>query len=229
MNIFPKDLQYFITELFFENKKEIILLYTDSKYSNRDLRGYYRPKKIIQEFKSTIILFNEAAECGNIRLMKFLYENKCPWNSNIFSGVAKHGNLENMQWDTWTFYYAARHGNLENMQWILDNGCPWDAWTFSHATYNGNLEILKWLFEKRAPWESATFSHAAYHGNLENMQWLFEKGCPWEPDTFALAASHGNLENMQWLLDNGCPWRSYTFENLEKEKTKEFLKINGMI
>jgi hypothetical protein len=49
MNIFPKDLQYFITELFFENKQEIIPLYMDLNYSNKDLRGYYPPDKIKKE------------------------------------------------------------------------------------------------------------------------------------------------------------------------------------
>jgi hypothetical protein len=45
MNIFPKDIQYFIVELFFENEKEIIPLYTDLKYKNDKLCKYYSPEK----------------------------------------------------------------------------------------------------------------------------------------------------------------------------------------
>jgi hypothetical protein len=34
---------------------------------------------------------------------------------------------------------------------------------------------------------------------------------------------------MQWLLEKGCPWESWTFEDLENEKTINWLKVNGMI
>ena len=50
MNIFPTDIQYFITKKYFENKKEIIKLYTDPDYSNKELfKHYYYPEKILQE------------------------------------------------------------------------------------------------------------------------------------------------------------------------------------
>jgi hypothetical protein len=67
MNIFPTNLQYFITKRHFENKKEIILLYTDPNYSNEKLRGYYYPEKIKINF-----LIGDATKCGNIRLMKWI-------------------------------------------------------------------------------------------------------------------------------------------------------------
>ena len=37
--------------------------------------------------------------------MKWLFENKCPWNIN-------------------TFMTAVKRGNLENIKWLEDNGCP---------------------------------------------------------------------------------------------------------
>jgi hypothetical protein len=127
MNIFPKDLQYFIVQLYFENKKEIILFYTDSNYSDEDLCGYYPPEKVIQEkIKIDEYLFKDAAECGNIRLMIFLYEKKCPW-------------------DSFTFRMAANHDNLENLKWLLDNGCPWDRWTFHFKFHHVNEKTKDFL------------------------------------------------------------------------------------
>jgi hypothetical protein len=128
MNIFPKDMQYFITELFFENNQEIIKLYTD-----------YSPEKIFQEkIEINKFLFRNAASCGNIRLMIFLLDNKFPWNSN-------------------TFECAAIHGNLENMQWLLEKGCPWSYNTFVGAALHGDLENMKWLFYNECPWSSWVF------------------------------------------------------------------------
>jgi hypothetical protein len=94
MNIFPTNLQYFITKKHFENNKEIIKLYTDPKYSNKQLRGYYYPKKL-NNFRYRMKWFFEnecpcdsetfasVAECGNIRLMKWLRSIGCPWGSTL--------------------------------------------------------------------------------------------------------------------------------------------------
>jgi hypothetical protein len=170
MNIFPTDIQYFITKKHFENNKEIILLYTDPNYSNKELLGYYYPKKIIKEkLKDKVqvykYLFDYAAKCGNIILMIFLKENRCPWDSG-------------------TFARAAEHGNLEIMKWLLENGCPWNESTFSYAAEHGNLDNMKWLKEKRCPWDRWTIIYAAKHGNLENIEWLKANGGPLDIFTF---------------------------------------------
>jgi hypothetical protein len=157
MNIFPTNIQYFITKKHFENKKEIILLYTDPNYTNEELIRYYYPEKIQGILNNEI--FNEAAKHGNIRLMKWLKANECPWDSE-------------------TFEYAVIHGNLENMKWLKANGCPWDSSTFTYAADHGNLENMKWLKENGCPWNAITFEAAAENGNLENMKWLKENGCP---------------------------------------------------
>jgi hypothetical protein len=133
MNIFPTNLQYFITKKHFENKKEIILLYTDPNYSNEKLCGYYYPEKIIKEKIKINFLFDGAIKCGNIRLMKCIKKKKIYLGYHTFRNAAKYGNLENMKWlkvngcpwGDWTFTWASKHGNLENMKWLLENGCPW--------------------------------------------------------------------------------------------------------
>jgi hypothetical protein len=114
MNIFPTDIQYFLLK-YFKNKKEIIKLYMDPDYKNEELIGYYYPEKIIQEkIKLTKYLFKDVAKYGNIRLMKWLFDNKCPWSG-------------------WTFRNAAGHGNLDNMKWLKENGCHWNQNTFTWA------------------------------------------------------------------------------------------------
>jgi ribosomal protein S18 acetylase RimI-like enzyme len=52
MNIFPTNIQYFLLK-HFENNKEIIKLYTNPKYKNKKLRGYYYPKKLNKKMMKT--------------------------------------------------------------------------------------------------------------------------------------------------------------------------------
>jgi hypothetical protein len=105
MNIFPTNIQYFLLK-HFENKKEIILLYTNPDYTNDKLIGYYYLKKI-QRILLSNYLFKNALICGNNKLIKWMLKKKFPWNSC-------------------TFRCAAKNGNLENMIFLLENGCPWD-------------------------------------------------------------------------------------------------------
>ena len=79
-------------------------------------------------FPFTKFTYQIAARLGNLDNMKWLLENKCPW-------------------DEYTFASAASIGNLENMKWLLANKCPWDTYTFDCATRIGNLENIKWLEE----------------------------------------------------------------------------------
>jgi hypothetical protein len=165
MNIFPTNIQYFLLK-HFENEKRIIKIYTDPDYENKYLIGYYYPGKIVQEnIEIDKYLFTRVSRCGNIRLMKWFYENGCPWNVDVFE-------------------CAAEHGSLENMKWLKANGCPWDEFTFEVAARHGNLENMKWLKANGCPWGFDTFDCAVKHGNLEMIQWLKENGCLWNANLF---------------------------------------------
>ena len=105
-------------------------------------------------------VFYFAAENGDLKIMKWLHENKCPWNSQ-------------------TFWVAAKKGDLKMMKWLHKNKCPWDAATFGFAAQNGNLKNMKWLKEQGCPWDTLTFRAAVLHGNIKNIEWLYRNKCPW--------------------------------------------------
>ena len=50
--------------------------------------------------------------CGNLEVLKWAWEHRCPWGSSAC-------------------YRAAQYGNLEVLQWARDRGCEWDATTCS--------------------------------------------------------------------------------------------------
>lgn len=110
-------------------------------------------------FRLSTEIFEAAASKGNLDVMKWLKEKKCPWNA-------------------WTFYYASEHDNLVNMKWLRENGCPWNEEAFVAAARHGNLDNMKWLKENGCPWGARTFYYAEDHGDLANVRWLKENGCP---------------------------------------------------
>jgi hypothetical protein len=110
-------------------------------------------------FSLSAEIFEAAATRGNLSLLKWLKEKRCPWSP-------------------WTFYYASEYGDLVNMQWLRENGCPWNEETFTAAARNGKLENMIWLKQNGCPWDARTFYYAEDHGNLINIRWLISNGCP---------------------------------------------------
>ena len=104
-------------------------------------------------------IFGEAAKGGNLKIMEWLKEMRCPWSPETFSYATFSGEIEVLKWlkaneCPWgpnTFYYAVTNGNIKNMEWLVVNGCPWSNFTFSYAVQNDNLSVLKWLKEKGCP------------------------------------------------------------------------------
>ena len=61
---------------------------------------------------------------GDLKNMKWLKSNECPWNSSTFVG-------------------AAKHGRLEILDWLLVNNFPWDKSKFRGLRLKKPVE--QWL------------------------------------------------------------------------------------
>ena len=63
--------------------------------------------------------------------MKWLFENKCPWNH-------------------WTVIYTIKTGIFENIKWLLENNCPYGPYSISIVTQQHcNIETIEWLIENK--------------------------------------------------------------------------------
>ncbi len=127
-----------------------------------------------------------SAEIGNLSLLKWAKENKCPWGTTCSS--------------------AASNGHLDILKWARKNGCYWNEYTCSNAASNGHLDCLKWVRENGCPWNSHTCFSAANGGHLDCLKWARENGCPWYGDLCDRAALNGHLDCLKWAVKNGCPW-----------------------
>ena len=76
------------------------------------------------EVQTNAILFNIASQYGQLKILKYLHENGCPWTSLTCS-------------------LAAGNGHLNCLKYLHENGCPWDLSTCNYASFNGHLNCLK--------------------------------------------------------------------------------------
>ena len=79
-----------------------------------------------------------AAADGNLKRLKELHENGCPWNYKTCTA-------------------AAGGGRLECLKYAHENGCPWTESTCTAAAHGGHLECLKYAHENglRCDWKDA--------------------------------------------------------------------------
>jgi len=75
----------------------------------------------------------DAANKGNLHVLKWLRERGCPW-------------------DEWTCYWAAYGGHLKVLRWVRMKGCPWDWQTCNAAALEGHIEVLQWAIENGCPY-----------------------------------------------------------------------------
>ena len=66
-------------------------------------------------------------------VLKYAYENECPW-------------------DEQTCEWAARGGHLDVLKYAHENECPWDEKTCMEAAEGGHLDVLKYARENECPW-----------------------------------------------------------------------------
>ena len=144
----------------------------------------------------------EMALNGNLKLLKVLRENGCPW-------------------DEVTCREAALNGHLECLKYLHENGCPWDKKTCSEAALGGHLECLKYAHENGCPWDKEICSEAAQNGHLECLKYAHENRCPWDKDICSEAAQNGHLECLRYAHENGCPGSSKYAYRLLPAQTHE--------
>jgi hypothetical protein len=163
-------------------------------------------------------LFVEAAERGDLKLLKWLHKHECPWDANTCDWAAIKGRLDILQWVRehgcpWredTCWCAARGGHLQLLKWLRAHGCAWDADTCSEAALLGRLDILKWAHAQGCPWDEHTYWCAAQGGHLHILQWARKHSCPWDIYTCSEAAGSGHLDILIWAHEQGCRWSERT-------------------
>ena len=148
---------------------------------------------------------NDAAEAGNLALLRSL-------------------RAQGHEWTTDACYLMANNGHLECLRFALEDGCPTSRVDCEGAAMNGHLECLKLLHTNQVPWRSQTCLSAAAGGHLDCLVYAHTNGCPLrdpfvnplynEDNEFMGVEQCGTLECLQYVIEHGIHWDQSLYEDL---------------
>ena len=131
-------------------------------------------------------LFEAGARNGRMCVMRWLFENECPWDHK-------------------TCAEAARRGHIDALAWVVSRGCPLTTGVFEEAVSASMFEVMDWLHTSKCPWDTGSCKRAAMNGDLRALRWLRERACPWNGDVLFESCRAGHDEVFAWAVANGCP------------------------
>ena len=186
----------------------------DADYGVQYLAGAGRLEDLIwahdQGWECTGVACSDAARHGQFACLRYLHEQKTPW-------------------DIWTAVNAAKGGDLPCLQYVLEKGCNVGSMVTSAAAEYGRLVCLRYLHEQHCVWTERTCAAAAAGGHLPCLQYAHENGCPWDEYTTMYAALHGQLACLQYAHAHGCPWDGglFTHVNVVHPEVREWADAHG--
>ena len=93
---------------------------------------------------------NLVAQNGDLKRLKRLHEEGCPWDSTACKFAIANGQLkclkylhqEGCEWESTSCWLAARYGHLDCLKYLHENGCPWNWEVYKVATSNDCRDYL---------------------------------------------------------------------------------------
>ena len=161
-----------------------------AKTNKLELLKWAREEKNCDWDRWTII---EAAEQGNLEMVKYCVANEYPINRNINRNACA---------------FAAKNGHLEVLKYFREEAkAPWDDLTADWAAKMGHLHILEYLVERKYDqFDVSACWCAAMNGHLDCLKYLHESAkAPWNSRAVRDAHENKHAECLQYLLDNNCP------------------------
>jgi hypothetical protein len=102
-------------------------------------------------------LCRAAAKFSQLKILKYLRDEKCPWDSDVY-------------------HSAICNGDMEMFEYLISENCPWDTSVSCVAARSGNLEFLIPLYEKGCPCDESALFVAGIEGKLKTFEYLYENG-----------------------------------------------------
>ena len=143
---------------------------------------------------SNINICSLAARHGHFDVFKYGVENDCPLNSTTFNeAVKKDNNMKIIKYlftnkcncDDELLPITASHGNLEYMKFFLKHSYPCSSTTMIEAVRSGNLELVKFLREHGVSWYMRISSEVKpTFDNIDCIIYAYKNGCNWSSNAY---------------------------------------------
>ena len=163
----------------------------------------------------------QVAQTNKLELLKWIREEKnCEWDSGTIIEAAEQGNLEMVKYCVANEYpinrninrnacaFAAKNGHLEVLKYFREEAkAPWDDLTADWAAKMGHLHVLEYLVERKYDqFDVSACWFAAENGHLDCLKYLHETAkAPWNVRAVHVAREKKHFECVQYCLDNNCP------------------------
>lgn len=221
-----KILQKFV----WDNFDKLLNLYLGEILKNNEFNGIiiYKFNKIkIKDSDLRGILIN-AAESGNLEIVKYLIEDKkVKLSPGPLEVMSDFGIILQYGYDI-LVDNAAKSGNLELVKYLIENrNFQLTAYTVDNAAKSGNLNMVKYLIEeKRIIPDDATLRYAIKSKNIEILKYLIdEKKVSFRESILRTAAADGNLQIVKYLVEEkGLKPDKITFGNAKYNNDKNVIK-----
>ncbi len=155
---------------------------------------------------------------GNLKCLKYLHENECPWNIQTTYAATRNGHLECLKYahengcrlDEKNTYIAAENGHLECLKYLRENNCLFDKDAAAIAVQNGHLNCLMYICKKKSfvDLNAAIIASIKYDRSecfyylcsTENMyEWWYNSSGNYSVN----AACYGRPECLKYLYERG--------------------------
>ena len=113
----------------------------------------------IEGIRAQYYFCNEAADTGNLALVRWLRE------------------VKKFDWNDWTINAAAEKGHLHIVTYCMEQKCPCSRLACACAAESGHLDVLKYLHENGVPWDYKTCAFARENNHLECLVYALDNGC----------------------------------------------------
>lgn len=164
-----------------------------------------------------------AASAGELKCLKYLIDNGCPYDSETFAASTSSSDLACFEYlksigcpmGPEAVRIAARDGDIDMLRYLVSLGFPIEEDALTSIVSNVDaefftdtlMECFEFLVEKKCPISTSTLSFAAQDNNMRVLEYAFsQKDCPKnDPHIAAMASLGGHLECLRYLYENGCP------------------------
>jgi len=170
-----------------------------------------------------------AIRHGHLNIVKYLYENKCPFPfSKMYREAVYHGFVDILKYFDSQYEVnrkskamvrvavMARKPNV--LQYLYEQGYPFDQSIMTLAVIKNRMECIKFLYTiiERCWFTEKSFEHIGKFGRMELLSFLFEQSRKldeWDLHIITKEAiEHEKWDILSFLISKECKFSSRTFE-----------------
>jgi len=151
----------------------------------------------------TEITLTLACKSGNLKLVKFLVEQKCPMHATAIG-------------------QAVLYGHIEIVKYLVDNNAPLTLLAMYNACIRGDILMINYLFRINAPFDYICVYAAASNNHVDVLECFYKAGIPLKSDIIIFAELGGFLDIVKFM---------YSINKVSKERVlsvldKHYDKVN---